>query len=92
MYVPTVTGGPSSQPVVLMMPDMAWMSRSRPGQSARGPVWPYPDKEQYTRRGLSCMHPLGIEPQTGHHPRAKVVHQDVTALAPGGAQSPGLAG
>jgi len=36
-----------------MNPLMPWITKSYPASRARGPVWPKPVIEQYTRRGLA---------------------------------------
>src|SRR5207302_9996399 len=46
-------------------------------------AWPrlaIPSQGAVHQARVERMHALGIEPQTDHHPRATVVHQDVTAL------------
>ncbi len=49
---PQRTGGPPGSPVMDMMPLKACMRASYPAPSARGPVRPKAEIEQYTSRGL----------------------------------------
>ena len=49
---PTLLGGPSGSPVMLISPPSPWMTTSKPGSLARGPVWPKPETEVRMARGL----------------------------------------
>src|SRR5215475_9805209 len=49
---PVLTGGPSGKPFKDMNPLSACVIGSKPGREAKGPLRPYAEIEQYTKRGL----------------------------------------
>ncbi len=65
---PTLTGPPASLPVTAMMPPAAWRIRSKPPRAASGPVWPNPEIDAYTSRGLSACRWPGPRPARSSDP------------------------
>ena len=41
--IPALAGDRPGSPVIDMMPDTPWATRSKPPFLAEGPVWPYPE-------------------------------------------------
>ena len=62
MYVPVRVGGPSGSPVRLIRPDIAWAIGSNNARPAIGPVWPNPDSDVTTSRGLRSRRRAGSRP------------------------------
>src|SRR5579871_985202 len=65
---PALTGGPSGNPVTLMIPEAAWMVMSIARLSRSGPVMPKP------------VHDLPANPEPVHRARREVFQKHVGAF------------